>query len=162
VAAVSGGIRRFDYYLSEPDTTNNRMALRSAIAALDLLAPLDVAELRFVSDSNYVVLGMTRWVPAWRARGWRRKGGAVENLDLWRALDERAERRRAEGRRDGWIWVPGHAGHPKNEFANFLATRAAAERSASGGLVPSAFPTWLDAERARGRYVRFDPDDEVR
>jgi ribonuclease HI len=129
------------------------MALRSAITALDLVAPLGAGHLAFVTDSNYVVLGMTRWVAAWRARGWRRKGGPIENLDLWRELVGRAE-----GRSIAWRWVRGHAGHAKNEYANALATRAAAEQGATGGLVPSGFPAWLEAERARGRYVRFDPD----
>jgi len=152
-----GGIQRFDFFLSEPDTTNNRMALRSAIAALDLLAPFGVERLRFVTDSNYIVLGMTRWVAAWRARGWRRKGGPIENLDLWQELCERSE-----GRPVDWRWVRGHAGHAKNEYANDLATRAAAEQSTSGGLAPSGFPAWLAAERARGRYARFDPDADLR
>lgn len=156
-ASAAGGIARFDYFLSEPDTTNNRMALRSAIEALHLAAARGAADIRFVTDSNYVVLGMTAWVGSWRARGWRRKGGAIENLDLWQALAERAE-----GRRIAWEWVRGHAGHVKNEYANHLATRAAAEQSASGGLVPSGFGAWLEAERARGRYVRYDPDADLR
>ncbi len=161
-AASDGGVARFDYFLSEPDTTNNRMALRSAIAALDLAAPLGAARLAFVSDSAYVVRGMNEWVPAWKARGWRRKGGPIENLDLWRELDRRAEERRAAGRFLEWRWVRGHAGHPKNEYANLLATRAAAEQGASAGLVPSGFAAWLTAERERGRYLRFDPDGELR
>ena len=147
------GIARFDYFLSEPDTTNNRMALRSAITALALVAPYGDAALTFVTDSNYIVLGMTQWVPAWRARGWRRKGGAIENLDLWRELVDAAE-----GRAASWHWVRGHAGHAKNEYANALATRAAAAQSASDGLVPSGFAAWLEAERALGRYGTYDPD----
>ena len=155
--APAGGIERFDYFLSEPDTTNNRMALRSAVAALDLLAPRGAAEIRFVSDSNYIVQGMTTWVRSWRARGWRRKGGAIENLDLWQALVERAA-----GRRIAWEWVRGHAGHAKNEYANHLATRAAAEQATTDGLVPSRFAEWLEAERAQGRYARYDPDADLR
>ena len=133
------------------------MALRSAIAALDLLAPRGTADIRFVSDSNYIVQGMTTWVRSWRARGWRRKGGAIENLDLWQALVERAT-----GRRIAWEWVRGHAGHAKNEYANHLATRAAAEQSTSDGLVPSRFAEWLEAERTKGRYARYDPDADLR
>jgi ribonuclease HI len=133
-------IERFDYFLAEPDTTNNRMALRSAIAALDLLG------------ANYLVLGMSAWVPAWRARGWRRKGGAIENLDLWQELVAKAGPHTIE-----WKWVRGHAGHPKNEYANELATRAAAGLLDSGGLVASGFLAWLAAERRRGRYRTYDP-----
>ena len=157
VEAPGGTIERFDYFLCEPDTTNNRMALRSAIVALELLAPRGAADIRFVTDSNYIVQGMTAWVGAWRARGWRRKGGAIENLDLWKALVERAA-----GRRIAWEWVRGHAGHVKNEYANHLATRAAAEQAASEGLEPSRFAAWLDSERALGRYARYDPDADLR
>ncbi|MGD0483924.1 MAG: ribonuclease H [Gemmatimonadales bacterium] len=155
--ASGGGIARCDYFLSEPDTTNNRMALRSTIVALDLVAARGAADIRFVTDSNYIVQGMTAWVGAWRARGWRRKGGAIENLDLWQALVERAA-----GRRIAWEWVRGHAGHAKNEYANHLATRAAAEQTASDGLEPSRFAAWLESERAHGRYARYDPDADLR
>jgi ribonuclease HI len=155
--ATGAGIERFDYFLSEPDTTNNRMALRSAIVALDLVAARGAADIRFVTDSNYIVQGMTAWVTAWRARGWRRKGGAIENLDLWQALVERAA-----GRRIAWEWVRGHAGHAKNEYANHLATRAAAGQTASDGLEPSRFAAWLESERTHGRYARYDPDADLR
>lgn len=149
-------VERFDYFLAEPDTTNNRMALRSASAALDLLGARGGPwTITFVSDSTYLVLGMSEWVPAWRARGWRRKGGAIENLDLWQDLVAKAGPHTI-----GWKWVRGHAGHPKNEYANELATSAAAGRLDSGGLVASGFLTWLDAERRRGRYRSFEPDGE--
>jgi len=152
VEARSGGtLERRDYFLSEPDTTNNRMALRSAIAVLELLDPR--SSLEFVSDSNYVVLGMNAWVPAWRARGWRRKGGAIENLDLWQRLVSLAE-----GRDIRWAKVRGHAGHAKNEYADYLATRAAREQRESGGLATSGFLDWLALERERGRYLDYDPD----
>jgi ribonuclease HI len=152
--AIASGIARYDYYLSEPDTTNNRMALRSAISVLDLLGPFGgPLAITFVTDSNYIVLGMTQWVRAWRARSWRRKGGPIENLDLWQDLVAGAG-----GHRITWRWVRGHAGHAKNEYANDLATRAAADQGASGGLVPSGFLSWLESERTRGRYRRYDPD----
>ena len=138
---------RRDYFVSEPDTTNNRMALRSAIVALELLGAKGRAlHIEFVSDSNYLVQGMSEWVHAWRARGWRRKGGAIENLDLWHELVELAERHDVT-----WKWVRGHAGHPKNEYANHLAQMAAREQLDSGGLVKSGFAAWLAAEREKGR-----------
>jgi ribonuclease HI len=156
LARRSAVVRR-DYFLCESDTTNNRMALRSGIEALTLLgAGGRRLRIEFVSDSNYLVLGMTEWVPAWRARGWRRKGGAIENLDLWRRLVDLAERHDVS-----WRWVRGHSGQPKNEYANHLAARAAAEQRQSAGLVESGFLEWLDGEREKGRYARFDPDDGV-
>jgi ribonuclease HI len=140
-----GRWERRDYWVSERDTTNNRMALRSAIEALRALTrPCTV---RFVSDSQYLVKGVAEWLPAWKARGWRRKGGAVENLELWRELDAELGRHRVET-----VWVRGHAGHPRNEYANHLATTAARDLTESGGLVPSGFEAWLEAERERGRY----------
>ncbi|MHB1194238.1 MAG: ribonuclease H family protein [Longimicrobiales bacterium] len=141
-----GGWERRDYWVSEEDTTNNRMALRSAIEVLRALTrPCAV---RFVSDSQYLVRGVAEWLPGWKARGWRRKTGAIENLELWRELDEVLQRHRVDT-----VWVRGHAGHPRNEYANHLATTAAKELTRSGGLVPSGFDAWLAAERERGRYL---------
>nr|MBA3260660.1 hypothetical protein [Gemmatimonadales bacterium] len=83
----SGRIERRDFYIHAPATTNNRMALSGAIAALQLLAQKG-ARLRalIVSDSEYLVKGMREWVPGWASRGWRRKTGPIENLELWQAL----------------------------------------------------------------------------
>jgi ribonuclease HI len=142
------GWSRRDYWMSEPDTTNNRMAL---VSAADLLRALrGPSNVVFTSDSRYLVDGMTQWVHGWAARGWKRKGGEIENLALWRELVEQAVRHRVQ-----WRWVKGHAGHPQNEYANFLATRAAAKQTASGGLVESGYGAWLEAERERDRYVDF-------
>lgn len=144
-----GAWERRDYWVSERDATNNRMALRSAIEALRALKrPCSV---RFVSDSQYLVKGVSEWLPGWKARGWRRKTGAIENLDLWQALDAELRRHRVET-----VWVRGHAGHPRNEYANHLATKAAQELSDSGGLVPSGFEAWLASEQERGRYREGD------
>jgi ribonuclease HI len=151
---------RRDYFVSEPDTTNNRMALRSAIEVLELLdAKQQRLDIEFWSDSNYLVTGMKEWMPAWRARGWKRKEGRrlaeVANVEMWQRLEALAARHDCR-----WHWVRGHAGHPRNEYANELATSAARNLSHSGGLVESAFPSWLERERAKGRYRDFDPDRE--
>jgi ribonuclease HI len=149
-----GALARRDFYISAPDTTNNRMALAGAIAALQLLSAKG-RRLRalVVSDSEYLVRGMREWVPGWAARGWRRKGGAVENLELWQALVASAQRHEVQ-----FVWVRGHAGHPKNEYANDLAVRAAREQAMSRGVEPSGFAEWLAAQRAAGRYLDYDPD----
>ncbi len=144
-----GWIRK-DFWLCEPDTTNNRMALRSA--TLPLLALRRTSRVVFTSDSRYLVDGMTQWVHGWAARGWVRKGGEIENLSLWKDLVQAARRHRIE-----WNWVKGHAGHPQNEYANFLATRAAATQQESGGLVDSGFPAWIAAEQEKDRYISFFP-----
>jgi ribonuclease HI len=155
----SGALVRRDFWVSDPDTTNNRMALRSAIEAFRALAdsrlPLRVI---FTSDSLYLIKGLGEWVHGWAARNWTRpgrtgRGGApIENLALWRAAIAAIH---ASGHEYAWQWVRGHHGHAQNEYANFLATRAAAELSASGGLVPSGFAAWFAAERSSG--VTIDP-----
>jgi ribonuclease HI len=146
-------ILRWDYWIGEPDTTNNRMALRSVIEAFRGLSRKGhLFSVVFTSDSKYIVDGMTQWVPSWMARNWTRKTGPIENLELWK------EAVASVGAHEvAWRWVRGHAGHPQNEYANFLATRAAAERSASDGFVPSAFDAWVAAQRSKGA-LRGAPD----
>jgi ribonuclease HI len=99
------------------DTTNNRMELTAAIEALKALKrPCRVA---LYTDSTYVRNGITEWLPAWRARGWRTADKKpVKNQDLWEALAALAERHDVD-----WHWVRGHAGHPENERADALANR---------------------------------------
>lgn len=140
---------RRDYWLAEPDTTNNRMAIRSALEPLRFLKrPCRVL---FVSDSQYLVKGMREWLPGWKARGWKRKAGPIENLDLWKQLDREAARHEVD-----WSWIRGHAGHPRNEYANDLAVRAAGEQTSSRGLVESGFERWLEDQRERyQRYMDF-------
>lgn len=146
-----GWIRR-DFWTSEPDTTNNRMAIRSAI--LPLAALKRPSRVVFTSDSRYLVDAMTKWIHDWVRRGWRRKDGMVENVELWQTLYPIARMHLIE-----WRWVRGHAGHPQNEYANELAIRAATEQTQSGGLVESGFREWLERERAeKGRYASFNPD----
>lgn len=148
----SGAIERRDYFASEPDTTNNRMALRSAILAFELLgAKGHSLAIDFVSDSLYLVKGMTEWLPGWERRQWKK----VKNPELWRELVELAERHDVR-----WLWVEGHADHPKNEYADFLATTAAKEQRASDGLVASDFEKWLALEREKGKYADYDPETE--
>ena len=60
-----------------------------------------------------------------------------------------------------WQWVRGHAGHPKNEYANVLALHVAERQVRSNGLVPSGFDAWLTRERAAGAYGDYDPDREL-
>ena len=105
---------------SEPETTNNRMELRAAIEALNALQP--GAFVTMIGDSEYVLKGMTEWMPAWKARGWRTtKGKPVLNVELWQALDATAAQH-AEVR---WTWVRGHDGHARNEQADQIASEQA-------------------------------------
>jgi len=99
----------------EPMTTNNRMELKAAIEGLAALKePCRVA---LYTDSRYVRSGITEWLPAWRARGWRTADRKpVKNRDLWMELAELAARHHVT-----WHWVKGHSGHPENERADELA-----------------------------------------
>jgi ribonuclease HI len=99
----------------EEHTTNNRMELTAVLAALDLV-PAGTSAIVY-SDSNLVVRTINEWAAGWERRGWRRKTGPVENLDLVRAVYER------------WrpeltlTWIKGHAGYRWNEYADELANR---------------------------------------
>jgi ribonuclease HI len=151
--AATERLARFDNWVSEPATTNNRMALRSVIEAFRAVSRKGTKfRVVFTTDSQYLVKGMTEWVHGWNARGWRRKGGTIENLELWQAAVVEASTQLVE-----WRWVRGHFGHPQNEYANFLAMRAAREQSASEGLVATGFDEWLASERAKGR-MSAEPD----
>jgi ribonuclease HI len=109
----------------EPDTTNNRMELMGAIAALEALkSPCEVV---LHTDSQYVKKGITEWLPNWVRRGWKTAGGEpVKNRDLWERLSAASARHQVE-----WKWVRGHSGHIENERVDVLA-RTAAERVRDG------------------------------
>lgn len=140
-------ITRFDLWDSERDTTNNQMALRSVIDTFEALSRKGNAlSVQFTTDSRYIVDGMTSWVRGWMARGWRRSQGAVENVELWQSAVDAIAKHQCQ-----WRWVRGHAGHPQNEYANHLATRAAADQNRSAGLVPSTFEAWWAEQTAKSR-----------
>jgi ribonuclease HI len=150
------GLKRRDFWVHAPDTTNNKMALAGAIGILQLLGRKGAhLQLLVISDSEYLVRGIRDWLPDWVRRGWKRKGGGgeIENLDLWRALYQSLRLHDAQ-----WSWVRGHAGHPKNEYADDLAMRAAREQTTSAGVVDSGFDAWLAARRGRGQFTEYDPD----
>jgi ribonuclease HI len=102
----------------EQITTNNRMELTAAIHALETLKrPMTV---EIFTDSNYLRDGITKWLPSWKARGWRTADKKpVKNRDLWERLDEATRAHEIE-----WHWLRGHAGHPGNERADELAREA--------------------------------------
>jgi len=147
-------IERRDFYVHAPDTTNNKMALAGAIGVLQLLARKGARlNVLVISDSEYLVRGVREWLPGWIARGWKRKSGEVENLDLWRVVDYSLSLHDVQ-----MAWVRGHSGHPKNEYANDLAVRAARDQETSAGVVPSGFGDWFAKKQAGGQYLDYDPD----
>jgi ribonuclease HI len=100
-------------------TTNNRMELRAAIAALELLS--EPCEVELHSDSKYLVDAMNkRWVPGWIRKGWKTAANQpVKNQDLWVRLVDVSARHKVR-----WLWVKGHAGHTENERCDQLANLA--------------------------------------
>ncbi|MCC7516075.1 MAG: ribonuclease HI [Pseudomonadales bacterium] len=103
---------------AEAQTTNNRMELMAAIAALESLKePCDVS---LTTDSQYVRQGVTAWMENWKKNGWRTSDKKpVKNQDLWQRLDSAAMRHVIV-----WHWVKGHSGHVENERCDVLANLA--------------------------------------
>ena len=102
----------------EKETTNNRMEMMAVIAALETLKRS--CKIVLHTDSTYVMKGMTEWMPAWKARGWKTAAKKpVKNVDLWQRMDEAVARHDIE-----WKWVKGHSGVPENERADELARNA--------------------------------------
>ncbi len=103
---------------SEPATTNNRMELTAAAAALESLTRPSRVVLH--TDSEYLRNGITRWHAGWVRKNWRSAtGDPVKNMDLWRRILDAAKPHTIE-----WRWVRGHSGDAMNERADQLATAA--------------------------------------
>jgi ribonuclease HI len=102
---------------SERESTNNRMELTAALRALQSLK--QSSQVLLYTDSQYLRRGITEWLPGWQARGWKRKTGALANVDLWQALAKEIKRHKID-----WRWVKGHAGHAENDRVDRLARKA--------------------------------------
>ena len=110
----------------DPDTTNNRMEMQAVIEGLKALSRPSTVTV--YTDSQYVQKGITEWINAWKARGWKTAAKKpVKNVDLWLELEETQERHSVT-----WQWVKGHACHPENERVDDLA-RQEAEMIQYGG-----------------------------
>ncbi|WP_336249763.1 ribonuclease H [Stomatohabitans albus] len=105
--------RRFGH---DPDTTNNRMEYTAILQGIALVP--DQTPTIVWTDSNLAVRSLTEWAPGWAKRGWKRKTGPVENLDLVQPAFELLQAK-------PWIelrWVKAHAGNRWNEYADALAS----------------------------------------
>ncbi len=120
---------RKEIYGGEPKSTNNRMELKAAIEALNVLKRECDVEMHV--DSQYVKDGITKWIHGWKRNGWKTADKKpVKNVELWQALDEAIKRHELT-----WHWVKGHAGHPENERADELARQGIANmKKASDGV----------------------------
>lgn len=103
---------------SHQNTTNNRMEMQAAIAALESLSR--PCEIKLVTDSKYLLDGVNSWMPNWKKRGWKTANKKpVKNEDLWRKLDDLVQVHTIN-----WEWVKGHSGHVENEIVDQLANDA--------------------------------------
>lgn len=106
-----------EIYDGEVLTTNNRMELFAAIAALETLKR--PSQVKIHTDSTYLRDGITKWIHNWKRNGWRTSDRKpVKNADLWQRLETAIETHDVK-----WHWVRGHAGHDGNERADELARR---------------------------------------
>ena len=100
----------------ELETTNNRMELMAVIQALKHATSIK-DDVQIYTDSSYVQKGIQEWIHNWKMNGWRSSNKKpVKNQDLWQRLDRLNSSLNVD-----WFWVKGHAGHPGNERADFLA-----------------------------------------
>ncbi|HZN23103.1 MAG TPA: ribonuclease HI [Burkholderiales bacterium] len=114
-ALLRSGERSREIYGGEASTTNNRMELMAVIRALEALKK--PCRVRVHTDSQYVQLGISKWIHSWKKNGWRTADKKpVKNAELWQELDRLAACHQIE-----WLWVKGHAGHHGNERADELA-----------------------------------------
>ena len=117
---------------AEPATTNNRMELMAAIEGLAALT--EPSHVVLTTDSQYVRLGITKWIKAWQRRNWRRAGNQpVLNKDLWQRLHALNQTHTVS-----WRWVKGHSGHAENEAVDRAANDAIDEMLAAAAASESA------------------------
>ena len=106
-----------EQYFHEPQTTNNRMELTSAILAISSLPA--GSEIELITDSNYVGLGITEWMKNWKAKNWKTANKKeVKNKDLWQLFDS------LQGSYTiTFTWVKGHSSDPMNDRVDALAKK---------------------------------------
>ncbi len=99
-------------------TTNNKMEMTAAIEGLKYTPPGSVVKI--VTDSEYLLKGITQWLPNWLRRNWQTTSRTpVKNKELWQEIHTLSQERDVE-----WTWVKGHSGHPENELCDRLAVAA--------------------------------------
>ena len=118
-ALLKSGATEKELCGGEMGTTNNRMEMTAVIEALAALKRPCKVTLHV--DSQYVLKGMTEWLPGWKARGWKTASKEpVKNVDLWQKLDALVS---GGAHQIEWRWVRGHNGDPGNERADMLANK---------------------------------------
>ena len=131
--------------------TNNMGELTAVLDLLEQTAAVD--DLVVYCDSTYTINSITKWMPGWKRRGWKKGDGKlVANVDIMQALD-----RAMQGRRVRFEWVKGHTGHELNEAADRLANAAAL--ACKEGREPEAGPGYAGADRGRHEFAVTEPPE---
>jgi ribonuclease HI len=142
-AILRCGEHKKELYGSSPHTTNNRMEMAAAIEGLRALK--EPCEVEIVTDSEYLMKGITQWIHGWKRRNWKNATKhPVRNQDLWLALDKLNSLHKTH-----WTWTKGHASHADNNRADELAAGAAAAQSFSRGYKPGAHLPGYDLREAQ-------------
>lgn len=133
-AVLRYGEAETERYGAEAHSTNNRMELMAAIAALETLKePCDV---NVTTDSQYVRQGISTWMANWKKNAWRTSDKKpVKNQDLWQRLEAAAAPHKI-----AWHWVKGHSGHVENERCDQLANRAIDEMLSQAKAASAQLP----------------------
>ena len=136
--------------------TNNMGELKAVLDLFEATASRPEAKLRVYCDSQYVINSLTKWMPGWKKKGWKKSDGKpVLNRDLLEALDAALA-----GRDYEFVWVKGHAGHELNEKADSLANGAA--RAYQKGRTPDGGPGFgASAAGREGVPARGETDSEA-
>lgn len=153
-AVLKAGGREREIVGGELETTNNRMELLAAITALEALKK--PSQVRLVTDSEYVIKGITEWIEGWKKKGWKK----IKNRDLWERLDAATAPHEIE-----WEWVRGHSGDVMNERVDALAVEEAERQKAltTGTGKPAAVKAAkVETERDQEGWavVRIDAEGE--
>ena len=106
-----------EFFGGDLETTNNKMELTAVIKGFENLN--NASEVLVKTDSTYVINGITKWLPNWRAKGWINSAKKpVANKDLWQQLESLISNHKVD-----WLWVKGHSGDDENERADELARK---------------------------------------
>ena len=113
---IQSDLEEKEIYGGDPETTNNQMEMQAAIEALKYLEGVN-EEIELYTDSNYLRQGITEWIHKWKVNNWKTASKKpVANRELWIEISNLNERMNVK-----WNWIKGHAGHPGNERADYLA-----------------------------------------
>lgn len=141
----------------EPRTTNNRMEMTAALEALRSISS-ETGPVEIVTDSSYLVGGMTSWLAGWKRRSWKKiDGSPVLNRDIWEALEE-AVLKRGPGGKVQWRLVRGHSGTPGNERADVIAvsfSQSSPEALYDGPLSEYGHDLTLESETGEAPIKEF-------